>query len=275
MLASDELTFMYGTAWKEDTTARLTREALEAGFTAIDTANQRKHYFEAAVGEGLWEAIDAGVTARDEVFLQTKFTHQAGQDDRLPYDAEADMATQVRQSFASSLEHLRVKKIDSYVIHGPSARVGLPADDQVVWRTMEEIWADGRVRYLGISNVSAAQLAELVEFADAPVTFVQNRCFANTGWDAETRAVCQANGIIYQGFSLLTANARELSSAAVKSVASEHKATVAQVVFRFAQQVGMLPLTGTTDPSHMSEDLACKTFDLTDDQIDTLLNLAS
>ena len=57
---------------------------------------------------------------RDELFLQTKFTSVGGQDHRLPYDPDAADATQVRQSFASSLEHLGVERIDSYVLHGPS-----------------------------------------------------------------------------------------------------------------------------------------------------------
>src|SRR5438874_12697463 len=76
--------FIYGTAWKEDDTRRLTELALRAGFRAIDTANQRKHYHEAAVGQGIADAVGAGVVARDELFLQTKFTFRDGQDHRLP-----------------------------------------------------------------------------------------------------------------------------------------------------------------------------------------------
>src|SRR6476659_5657959 len=94
--------FLYGTAWKEDDTERLTALALREGFRGIDTANQRKHYHEAAVGR----AVMASGINRDELFLQTKFTHRGGQDHRLPYDPKAQVATQVEQSFASSLEHL-------------------------------------------------------------------------------------------------------------------------------------------------------------------------
>ncbi|HEY8134136.1 MAG TPA: aldo/keto reductase, partial [Thermoanaerobaculia bacterium] len=49
--------FIYGTAWKENETERLTRLALEAGFRGIDTANQRRHYFEAGVGAAVAKAI--------------------------------------------------------------------------------------------------------------------------------------------------------------------------------------------------------------------------
>ncbi len=78
--------FFYGTAWKEDGTERLTRLAITAGFRAIDTANQRRHYHEAAVGQAVAKAIAEGQLKRDDLFLQTKFTFQHGQDHRLPYD---------------------------------------------------------------------------------------------------------------------------------------------------------------------------------------------
>ena len=126
--------FLYGTAWKEDRTEALVRQALDAGFRGIDTANQRRHYFEAAVGSAVAAWCDAGQGRREDLFLQTKFTSLGGQDHRLPYDAGADPATQVRQSFASSLEHLRTTYVDSYVLHGPSSRRGLTDEDWEVWR---------------------------------------------------------------------------------------------------------------------------------------------
>jgi diketogulonate reductase-like aldo/keto reductase len=92
---------LYGTAWKEDRTAGLTELALRAGFRGIDTANQRRHYFEAGVGEGLAAAYRAGVVTRADLFLQTKYTYQRGQDHRLPYDPAASLPTQVSQSLAS------------------------------------------------------------------------------------------------------------------------------------------------------------------------------
>ena len=63
---------------------------------------------------------DASTVRREDLFLQTKFTYAGGQDHRLPYDPRADPATQVRQSFASSLEHLGTIYLDSYLLHGPS-----------------------------------------------------------------------------------------------------------------------------------------------------------
>ena len=135
--------FLYGTAWKEDDSARLTELALREGFRGIDTANQRKHYHEAGVGEGIAKAVEAGIVKRADLFLQTKFTYRRGQDHRLPYDPAAPLAQQVAQSFASFLDHLKTDRLDSYVLHGPSHGVGLTPDDWEVWRAMEALVAEG------------------------------------------------------------------------------------------------------------------------------------
>jgi diketogulonate reductase-like aldo/keto reductase len=262
--------FFYGTAWKEDRTQALTELALEQGFRAIDTANQRRHYHEAAVGKAIAAAIGRGLVSRDDLFLQTKFTFQRGQDHRLPYDPQAPIATQVEQSFASSLEHLGLETIDSFLLHGPTLREGLVADDWAAWRAMESIYDSGRVRMLGVSNVSIAQLKELVGQARIPPRFVQNRCFAARGWDREVRTFCSANGMVYQGFSLLTANREALARPEIAAIAKRHGRTIAQVVFRFALDVGMLPLTGTTDAKHMQEDLEALRFRLETDDVELI-----
>ena len=260
--------FFYGTAWKEERTAELTRLALEAGFTAIDTANQRRHYFEAGVGEAVAAFIAEGRSQREDLFLQTKFTYVRGQDHRLPYDPAAPPAEQVQQSFLSSLEHLRTSYLDSYVLHGPSGPYGLSAVDWEVWRTMEALQREGKTKLIGVSNVSLEQLAALQREADIAPAFVQNRCFASDGWDREVRAFCAANDIVYQGFSLLTANLRELSRPEIKRIAERIGRTLPQVVFRFALQVGMIPLTGTSNAQHMREDL--EIFELSDEDVRTI-----
>ena len=247
--------FIYGTAWKGDDTCRLVGLALEAGFRAIDTANQRKHYSEAGVGEALKQAFSQGLLTRAEVFLQTKFTYPHSQDHRLPFDPDAEPAVQLRQSFASSLEHLGVASIDSFLLHGPSVDDGLAPADLEVWHAMEELKSEGKTRFIGVSNISFEQLELLCSHAKAPPTFVQNRCFASAGWDREVRGFCRQYGITYQGFSLLTANAGHLLGGAFKELVQRVGGTIPQVVFSFAHHLGMIPLTGTTDPHHMREDL--------------------
>ena len=262
--------FLYGTAWKEDATARLTALALGQGFRGIDTANQRKHYHEAGVGGGIREAMKSGVVARDDLFLQTKFTFRGGQDHRLPYDPKAAIADQVAQSFARSLEHLGTDAVDSYVLHGPTSRAGLGPDDWAAWRAMEAIHASGRARLLGISNVSLEQLQDLCKESRVRPRFVQNRCYAAQGWDRRIRRFCAANGMVYQGFSLLTANRQATAHPELIRIAERHGRTGSQIVFRFAIDVGMVPLTGTTDAEHMREDLDVFDFRLEPKDVATI-----
>jgi diketogulonate reductase-like aldo/keto reductase len=153
---------MYGTAWKEDRTQALAFEAIATGFRAFDTANQRKHYVEEEVGAAVRAAIVSGTVAREDLFLQTKYTYQHGQDYRLPYNPDCDLTTQVRQSIASSLEHLGVTRIDSYILHGPSQSSGLSQADWETWRAMEDAADEGLVGLLGISNVAVDQLKSLL-----------------------------------------------------------------------------------------------------------------
>jgi diketogulonate reductase-like aldo/keto reductase len=268
------LDFLYGTAWKEERTPALVELALRAGFRGIDTANQRRHYFEAGVGEGLAAAYAAGLVTRAEIFLQTKFTYRPGQDHRLPYDPAASLSSQVAQSMASSLEHLGTDYVDSFVLHGPSSGYGWGDADVEVWAAMRKERDAGRARLLGVSNVSLRHLEQMVEIDAEPPAFVQNRCYARLGWDREVRLFCNERNIVYQGFSLLTANVEVLGHRGVSEIAARSGATLAQVVFAFARAIGMLPLTGTSDEGHMKQDLDSVGLELSSDAVRVIEGLA-
>lgn len=258
--------FMYGTAWKKEATTSLVLKAVEAGFTAIDTANQLVHYDEAKVGDALEQLAQQGI-ARSRLFLQTKFTPLHGHDHRVPYDPRASLTEQVRQSFAGSLDHLRTDYLDSYVLHGPYFRRGLGREDWEVWAAIESLYDAGKTRMIGVSNVSAEQLTLLCERAKHKPMVVQNRCYAALGWDKNVREICRRHGIIYQGFSLLTANRAVLIDHRIRAMTVRYQATPAQLIFRFAMQMGMLPLTGTTNPEHMKEDLLSDRFTLSAEDV--------
>ncbi len=265
---------LYGTAWKGERTEALTTLALSQGFRGIDSANQRKHYFEAAVGAAVGGAIARGEVSRAELFLQSKFTFRAGQDHRLPYQLSAPIAEQVQQSFESTLQHFSTDYLDSFVLHGPSSRDGLQIDDVEAWRAIEALVQSGRVRHAGISNFTLAQLNELLQLARVAPRFLQNRCYARTGWDRAVRRVCAEHGVVYQGFSLLTANRAELARDEVQELASRRGVTTAELVFAFASRLGMLPLTGTSRAEHMREDLAALELSLDAREMQVLESLS-
>jgi diketogulonate reductase-like aldo/keto reductase len=260
---------IYGTAWKEEHTKDLVSQALDLGFRAVDSANQRKHYHESGAGEAVHEWIQKG-NSRSDLFLQSKFTHIAGQDHRLPYNKNDPIEKQVLDSFEGSLSHYHTDYLDSYLIHGPSSPYTLTETDMRVWKMMEKLYTSGRILSIGISNINLSHLKYLCESAAVKPMTVQNRCFAVRKWDADIRNYCRENGIRYQGFSLLTANPHILQHPLVHSLAYRENKTEAQVILRFSMILGMTVLTGTTDTMHMKQDLDVSDIQLSEDEIKIL-----
>ncbi len=251
---------IYGTAWKRSDTARLVALAIRQGFRGIDTACQPKHYDEAGVGEGLAVGLAEGVR-REEIYLQSKFTSLSGQDpQRIPYVPHAPLADQVAESFAVTLRNLRSDYLDCLVLHSP-----LPTGEETLeaWRAIESIFDAGGIRQAGLSNCySLAELEQLWSSARIKPAVLQNRFYADTGYDRELREFCREHGVVYQSFWTLSANARMLAHPAMASAASAHKRTPAQILFRYLTELGVVPLTGTRSEKHMREDLAILDFEL-------------
>jgi diketogulonate reductase-like aldo/keto reductase len=251
---------IYGTAWKKDRTAELVSRALSLGFRAIDTACQPKHYDEPGVGAGVAQALARGL-ARSELYLQTKFTPLGGQDlRRLPYAAQASLPEQVRQSVSASLSNLRTTYLDALLVHSPLS----PFERTLqVWRELESLVEAGVVRQLGISNCyDLAQLEALHGAARIKPRVVQNRFYADTGYDRGIRAFCRAQALSYQSFWTLSANPQLLARSELRALAQRHAVSPAQLLFRGLTQIGVVPLTGTTSEQHMRDDLGIFDFEL-------------
>jgi len=262
-----------GTAWKKDRTAALVEQAVTLGFCGIDTACQPKHYDEPGVGAGLARCLGAGLT-RADIYLQSKFTPAMGQDpQRMPYDPKASPAEQVAQSFETSLNNLRTNYLDCLVLHSPLGSAGATME---VWQAMEAIFDAGGAKQLGISNCyELAQLAHLYRSAVVKPAVVQNRFYADTGYDREIRTFCRQHRILYQSFWTLTANPQVLAHGTIKALASKYRRTPAQVFFRYLTQIDIIPLTGTTSEAHMREDLAIFDFELTKNECEAVSALLS
>jgi diketogulonate reductase-like aldo/keto reductase len=253
---------IYGTAWKKADTARLVTLAIQKGFRGIDTACQPKHYDEAAVGAGVAAGLAEGL-AREDLYLQTKFTSLSGQDpDRIPYDRMAALPHQVAQSVAVSLKNLRTDYLDCILLHSPMPTM---TQTQSAWRALETFIDTGLVRQLGISNCYRLDdLESLYEAARIKPAVVQNRFYADTNYDRQIRAYCDQQQIIYQSFWTLSANPQLLAHKSITAPAAAHKRTPAQILFRYLVQIGVVPLTGTKSESHMREDLRIFDFKLSD-----------
>ena len=263
---------IYGTAWKKERTAEYVEHAIALGFRGIDTACQPKHYHEPGVGDGIAACIKRGLLARPDLYLQTKFTSVDGQDPlRIPYNAKATLDQQVAQSIQVSLNNLQTDYLDGLVLHSPMPTLGQTCQ---VWSAMERHVRSGTVRQLGISNCYDLKTFEtLYDFAEIKPAVIQNRFYAQTGYDVGIRQYCQQLGIIYQSFWTLTANPHLLSNPKLKSLAFACQRSPAQLLFRYLTQIGIAPLTGTTSPSHMREDLGIFEFELTADECELIASL--
>ncbi|OHD77247.1 MAG: aldo/keto reductase [Sulfuricurvum sp. GWF2_44_89] len=256
---------IYGTAWKKEQTADLVETAVTSGFRGIDTACQPKHYHEAGVGEALMRLKSLGIE-REELFVQTKFTPLAGQDPaRIPYDPKAPLELQVEESFSASLHNLQSEYVDSLVLHSPL----FPYPNLLkVWGAMEKIAHSGTAHRIGISNCYDLELLKRL-YSDAEVkpSVVQNRFYADSGYDIALRQWCDAMGIVYQSFWSLTANPHILGSREFFALTQEYNKTEAQILYRYLNQIGIVPLIGSTSKVHIAEDLDIFSFELRSDEI--------
>ncbi|KAJ5182418.1 hypothetical protein N7492_000034 [Penicillium capsulatum] len=257
--------FLYGTAWKKEHSADLVHTAIKAGFRAVDTAAQPRHYREALVGDGIRRAIADGTVRREDLYVQTKFSPVPAQDpNNMPYDANASVTDQVHASIRLSLHNLRPSEdasstddayIDTLVIHSP-----LPTINQTLeaWLALQT-YVPHRIRNLGVSNCSLPALQELWNSVEATVkpAVVQNRFYEDTWFDVPLRAFCRENEVIYQSFWTLTANPALVRSEPVQQLAARVNISPAAALYALVMGLGHITvLNGTKNETRMKEDLA-------------------
>ncbi|KAJ5396783.1 hypothetical protein N7509_004896 [Penicillium cosmopolitanum] len=259
-----QLCFVYGTAWKKVATADLVHQAIRAGFRIIDMAAQPRHYREDLVGEGMRAAIIAGDVQRSDLLIQTKFTWTSGQDHKtIPFNPDASIPLQVRQSVASSLYNLRSRDnpesvneayIDCLLLHFP-----LPTLNQTlqVWTALQK-FVPSKIRTLGICNTSLPVLQALFRAKSVTLkpSVVQNRFHAETSYDWDIREFCAKENVIYQGFGVLKSNKWLLSTQPVIKLAEEINTTLEIALFLLISEYPNFQiLNGTGDENRMETDL--------------------
>ncbi|PHJ19479.1 aldo keto reductase family oxidoreductase, partial [Cystoisospora suis] len=170
----------------------------------------------------------------------------------------------------TSLKNLGVEYLDSLLLHSPLRSLEKTIE---AWRCFEEAVDEGLVRFIGLSNCSDLPTLQCIYAAARhKPRFLQNRFYADTGYDAEIRDFCVENGVVYQAFWTLTANPHILRSSPVSRAASRLEASPAQIWYRYLLEKGMMVLTGTSSQAHMEEDVDVLTIDFSREDFDAIDN---
>ncbi len=160
----------------------------------------------------------------------------------------------MRQSVQTALRNLRTDYIDSFVLHSPQQRF---EDTMRVWGVVEEFIQSGVVKQGGVSNCyDLSMFKRICEAARHKPRVLQNRFYADSGYDVDLRAYCLREGVEYQSFWTLSANGRALGSAPLKAAAAARRWTPEQLLYRYMMDSGCCPLTGTCSAEHMAQDMA-------------------
>ncbi|KAI9723946.1 MAG: hypothetical protein M1812_000664 [Candelaria pacifica] len=190
---------LYGTAWKQERTSALVTEALEIGFQGLDTANFPASYDERLVGTGVAKALEGGIN-REDIWIQTKFAPAgAHPPDQIPFLTSKPLESQIRESIEQSLAHLQSTYIDIFILHVPFDNFEQTLS---AWKVFET-YVPHIIHHLGISNVNLASLRQLYNNVALKPVLVQNRFWADNGYDKDLRVWMKEKGIIYQAYGML------------------------------------------------------------------------
>ncbi|MGE7930538.1 aldo/keto reductase [Lysinibacillus xylanilyticus] len=236
-----------------DDLAEAVKTAIAKGYRSIDTAQVYRN--EESVGRGIRAAIDDGLVTREELFVTSKVWN-----DGLSYE-------ETLAAYDSSLEKLGLDYLDLYLVHWP----GIDTNYINVYKALEKIYQDGRVRSIGVSNFHVHHLENILK--ETSVVPVINQIeFHPHLTQEEVRAYCKEKGIQVEAWSPLM-NGSLLEESLIQQLASKYGKTPAQIVLRYDVQHGVVTIPKTMTPARMTENLTVFDFALTEEemaQLDTL-----
>ncbi|XP_072518261.1 glyoxal reductase [Salminus brasiliensis] len=236
--------------------------ALDAGYRTFDTAAVYGN--EGHLGQVVRELLPKHGLSRSDVFLISKL-------------APTDQGPRAREGCLKSLEQLGCKYIDLYLVHWPGT-AGLEPRDPLnaehraqSWTVLEEFYACGQFKAIGVSNFSAVHLQELLRGCTVPPAVLQMECHPRLV-QRELRDVCKQAGIHFQAYSSLGKGAL-LDEPVVKEVAEVCGRTPAQVLLRWAVQQGISVLPRSSQPQRVQENARVFDFELSGKEMDRLDSL--
>lgn len=227
----------YGTYKAADgNSSKIIRTAIDAGYRYFDTASfyQTEEY--------LAEAIQDSGIAREEFFIATKLWK-----DEMGYE-------QAKEAFQRSLERLKTDYVDLYLIHWPRPDAGYADWKQLdldTWRALEELYREGRVKAIGLSNFLPHHIENLIQHAE--VMPMVNQIEFHPGYAQEaTVRYCQERGILVQAWSPM-GRTRVLNDPLILELAAKYQVSAAQICLRFAVQKQVIPLPKSSSLERMKQ----------------------
>ena len=225
------------------------RDAIAAGYRSIDTASA--YLNERAVGR----AIRRSGVPREELFITTKlWVQDAG------YES-------TKRAFAKSLERLQLDYFDLYLIHQPFG------DVYGSWRAMEELYREGAVRAIGVSNFQPDRLVDLILHNEVvpAVNQVETHPFCQ---QAEAAAVMASEGVQIESWAPFAEGRNNLfGNGTLVSLAAKYRKSVAQVVLRWLIQRGVVVIPKSVRPERMAEYIDVFDFHLAPEDMDLIATL--
>jgi 2,5-diketo-D-gluconate reductase A len=224
-------------------------EALRTGYRLIDTA--------AAYGneEAVGKAIKRSGVAREELFVTTKLWIQDAGEER------------TKPAFERSLRRLQLDYLDLYLIHQPFG------DVYGAWRAMEELYRDGRVRAIGVSNFQPDRVMDLIVHNDVvpAVNQIETHPFNQ---QIETQTFLQENNVQIESWGPFAEGKHNIfQNELLRSIATKYQKTVAQVILRWLTQRGVVAIPKSVRPERIAENVAVFDFNLSPDDMAAIMTL--
>ncbi len=249
--------FGFGTYLAEDKTLiESVKIAINSGYRLIDTAAFYNN--ESALGF----AIKDSEINRNELFITSKVWNT----DR--------GYKQTKLAFEKSLNNLKLDYLDLYLIHWPANKKQFSNAKEInaqTWKAMEELYLEGKIKAIGLSNFLPHHIEELKETAQ--IMPMVNQIEFHPGFaQVELVKYCQKNNIIVEAWSPL-GRSDSLNNKAIKSLSRKYDKTPAQIILRWIVQQNIIPLPKSTTPSRIIENINIFDFELDNDDIELINNI--
>lgn len=228
---------------------RAVSDALRIGYRLIDTAASYGN--EEAVGN----AIKRSGVPREEIFVTTKL-----------WLADAGYE-KTRRAFERSMQRLQLETLDLYLIHQP---IG---DVYGAWRTMQELYGEGRIRAIGVSNFQPDRVMDFLMHQEIPpaVDQIETHPFHQ---QIETQKFLAENGVQIESWGPFAEGKNDIfKNPLLRSIGEKHGKTIAQVIVRWLTQRGVVAIPKSVRPERMAENFHVFDFELTSDEMRSIATL--